>query len=296
MAVERFAPAKVNLFLHVGHLGDDGYHPICSLMAFADIGDVVSLENTAALEVEIRGPFGADLPTDGANLMVRARDAAMAAFDLFDDTFRLTLDKRLPIASGLGGGSSDAAATLLAMAAALNFEWDDADGEPLEDIARTLGADVLACLKGDPVLAQGRGDELSDPFVFPDLDVVLANPGATSATGAVYATYDAFGAPGGDDLPPWPEPLETAQEAAAFLARCRNDLEGPAISLQPLIGEVLRTLREQPESLLARMSGSGATCFAICRSGRDARDLETRLSLEHPAWWVKRCRLTGFHP
>src|SRR5260221_3726757 len=293
MAVERFAPAKVNLFLHVGHLGDDGYHPICSLMAFADIGDVVSLENTAALEVEIKGPFGADLPTDGANLMVRARDAAMAAFDLFDHTFRLTLDKRLPIASGLGGGSSDAAATLLAMGAALNFEWD---GEPLEDIARALGSDVLACLKGDPVLARGRGDELNHPFVFPDLDVVLANPGATSATGAVYAAYDASGAPGGDDLPLRPAPLETAREAVAFLAGCRNDLEGPATSLQPLIGEVLRALRDQPQSLLARMSGSGATCFAICRDGRDAGDLETRLSLEHPAWWVKRCRLTGFHP
>jgi len=294
--MERLAPAKVNLFLHVGPVRGDGYHPIVSLMVFADVGDVIGIEDAAALEVAIEGPFGDGLPTGAGNLMVKARDAVMSAFGPFDEGFRLTLNKQLPVASGVGGGSADAAATLLLLADALKLRRNEALGEPLEAIARTLGADVLACLHGLPVLAEGRGDTLRRPPVFPDLDVVLANPGVMSATGAVYGAFDAMGAPGAADVPVLPQGLGTAEAAAAFLARCRNDLEAPAISLQPAIGEALAALRRHPETLLARMSGSGATCFAICGGRPAARNLALRLAGEHPAWWVKACRLTGFQP
>jgi 4-diphosphocytidyl-2-C-methyl-D-erythritol kinase len=292
---ERLAPAKVNLFLHVGPLGGDGYHPICSLMTFADLGDVVALDLDGPMAFRVTGPYAAHIADGETNLVVRARDAVMAAFDLHD-AFTLTLDKRLPIAAGLGGGSSDAAATLMLMQEALNLTWDDDDGEPVRDIARALGADVPACLEALPVVARGRGDELAWPPLFPDLDVVLANPGVLSPTAAVYHAYDDQGASGGADAPAFPETLATPEETAAWLARLRNDLEPPAVSLAPQIGQALALLREQPETLLARMSGSGATCFAICRTRRAAEDLALRLRSAQPHWWVQACRLQGFRP
>jgi 4-diphosphocytidyl-2-C-methyl-D-erythritol kinase len=292
---ERLAPAKVNLFLHVGPVGADGYHPIASLMTFADVGDVVSLDLDGALELAVVGPFAGGLGTSAGNLVTRARDAAMAAFEVFDDTFSLTLDKRLPIAAGLGGGSADAAATLKLMAQALNFAWGEDDGDPLVDIAVRLGADVAACLEAQPVLALGRGDELDWPPPFPDLDVVLANPGASSPTGAVYRAYDALGA-AGDDVPDFPDRLDGPEAMAEFLARCRNDLQAAAVSLAPAIGRTLEELKAEPETLLARMSGSGATSFAICRDARDAQALADRLARRHTDWWVRACRLKGFRP
>ncbi len=328
MQFERLAPAKVNLFLHVGALGADGYHPISSLMAFADVGDVVRIAHADAMSVHIEGPFGAALEGDlQSNLIVRARDAIMDAFEGPWPNFRLTLDKRLPIAAGLGGGSCDAAATLnlIADTFALNDDgaraasqrlvptstWrgverlaDDAldpasagtSEDALATIAAKLGADVTACLASQAVLAQGRGDECDYPPVFPDLDVVLVNPNLPVATGAVYAAFDGFDLERSAEPPSWPDPMETPQEVAAFLATCRNDLEGPAISLQPAIGLVLGALRERPETLFARMSGSGATCFALCADKEGRQDLAFSLSTQHPDWWVQPCRLGGFRP
>ncbi|MFI4933762.1 MAG: 4-(cytidine 5'-diphospho)-2-C-methyl-D-erythritol kinase [Caulobacterales bacterium] len=328
MAAERLAPAKVNLFLHVGPLGADGYHPICTLMTFATVGDVVRMERAAAMSFEVEGPFGEHLAADGDdNLVVRARDAVMEAFEGPWPAFRLTLDKRLPIAAGLGGGSSDAAATLTLMAETFALAdggrllsdrgivptavsrrgveslADDALApensvaqDTLSRIARDLGADVTACLAAVPTLAQGRGDECDYPPVFPDLDAVLVNPLVPSPTGAVYGAYDAAGAPGGAEPPPWPDPMETAEAFAAFLADCRNDLEAPAISLQPAIAEVLAALRARPQTLIARMSGSGATCFALCADAADRDGLAQVIADTHADWWVQPCRLAGFRP
>ena len=223
--------------------------------------------------------------------MTRARDLALAVHP-GAPPFRLTLEKRLPIAAGLGGGSSDAAATLRLIGEALGV----GDGLAFEAIARELGADALMCLEARPVLAEGRGDDLSAPLAFPDLPAVLVNPLKPSPTGAVYRGYDEAGAPGAADAPAWPTDLPTVDAVAAFLAGCRNDLEAPAIALQPAIAAVLAALRGHPQTLLARMSGSGATCFAIC-SGLGERDaLAAAIAAAHPGWWVQPCLLAGSPP
>ena len=298
MSLERFAPAKVNLFLHVGPLGEDGYHPLSSLITFADVGDRVRFQRAPEMSFAVEGPFAAELGGEpGGNLVERARDAMLAAFPGDWAPFRIMLEKNLPVAAGLGGGSSDAAAALGLMIEALALTEDAADAaERVDAIARRLGSDVPVCLASAPVIATGRGDECDWPPVFPDLDIVMVNPLVPSPTGAVYRAYDDAGAPGSADLPPWPDPLETPQALADFLAGTRNDLEAPAIGLAPAIGDVLAALRAQPHTLLARMSGSGASCFAICADERDSRDLALRIADDHRDWWVTPCRLAGFRP
>ena len=285
---QRLAPAKVNLFLHVGPPRADGYHPVCSLATFADIGDLVRLSPAETMAFAIEGPFGAALAGEADNLVTRARDLALAAYPA-PPPFRLTLEKRLPIAAGLGGGSSDAAATLRLIGEALGLD----DQGAFATIARQLGADALMCLEARAVLAGGRGDDLAPPPAFPDLPAVLVNPLQPSPTGAVYRGYDDAGAPGAADAPAWPAALPTAAAVAAFLAGCRNDLEAPAISLQPAIAEVLAALRGQPQTLLTRMSGSGATCFALCAGSAERDDLAATIAAEHPNWWVQPCVLAG---
>jgi 4-diphosphocytidyl-2-C-methyl-D-erythritol kinase len=291
MELRRLAPAKVNLFLHVGPLRPDGYHPVCSLATFADVGDVVRLSPARRSWFTIEGPFAETLAGESDNLVTRARDLALAAHP-GAPPYHLTLEKRLPIAAGLGGGSSDAATTLRLIGAALRIEG----GEAFRAIARRLGADALMCLDAEAVLAQGRGDDLTQPPPFPDLPAVLVNPLKPSPTGAVYRAYDDAGAPGDAVLPPWPAAMSSVEAVTAFLSNCRNDLEAPAISLQPAIAEVLAALRQRPETLIARMSGSGATCFAICASEAERDAMATRLSREHADWWVRPCRLAGSDP
>jgi 4-diphosphocytidyl-2-C-methyl-D-erythritol kinase len=296
MELHEAALAKINLFLHVGPLGDDGYHPICSLVTFADVGDVVRISRSHEMAFDIQGPFADALSGEADNLVPRVRDRGFALFPNDYEPFRLTLEKNLPIASGVGGGSADAAATMRLLWTALG--WADQEGAETHqfDLARELGADVTMCLGGQAAIATGRGDELDFPPIFPDLDAVLVNPLVASPTGRVYAAYDAAGARGDAEPPAWPDPLETAEETARFLAGCRNDLEAPAIDLQPAIGEVLAALRARPEALFARMSGSGATCFALCANTRDRDDLALALADQRRDWWVRACRLRGFRP
>lgn len=292
MAAERLAPAKVNLFLHVGPLQADGYHPLSSLVTFADVGDVVRLRSADRMGFSIEGPFGAELAPAADNLVARARDLVLAEAAGDPSPFHLTLDKRLPIAAGVGGGSSDGAATLRLAREALGRSAA-ADDPTLLRLAAQLGADGPMCLAARPAVATGRGDVLTPPPAFPDLPAVLVNPRRPSPTARVYGAYDAAGAPGDAASPPWPDAMETPAALAAFLAGCRNDLEAPAISLQPAIAEVLAALRARPETLLARMSGSGATCFALCASDPDRDSLAAALATERPDWWVQPCRLAG---
>lgn len=296
MAVEQLAPAKVNLFLHVGALRPDGYHPISSLMTFADIGDTVAIENSAAFGFVVDGPFGHGLGDGADNLVVRARDAVAKAFRPDWSPFTLTLHKQLPIASGIGGGSADAAAAMRLMATRNGLDSDAAGERTLLRIAAKLGSDVPVCLVGQPRLGGGRGDDLSAPPAFPDLPAVLVNPLRPSPTGAVYRGYDEAGAPGNADRPAWPAALPTVEAMAAFLAGCRNDLEAPAIRLQPAIAGVLQRLREKPQTLLARMSGSGATCFAVCADPAQRDALAAAVAADHPGWWVRACTLAGAGP
>lgn len=290
MRLSAFAPAKVNLFLHVGGPDAEGYHPISSLMVFADVGDRVNIQPSDAPAFEMSGPFGAEIPADGANLVVRAAQAFHRRLGGPIPPYRLILEKHLPIAAGLGGGSSDAGAALKLLRDALAPALSDEDLEPL---AAGLGADGAACLHARALMAEGRGEQLSAAPGLPVLNAVLVNPGLPSPTGAVYRAYDAAVHPDGAARPFMPEQLESAEEAAAWLAvATRNDLETPATRLEPRIGEVLDVLRGEPESLLVRMSGSGATCFALCASDIEAEGLAERVEVMRPDWWVRRCRLS----
>jgi 4-diphosphocytidyl-2-C-methyl-D-erythritol kinase len=290
MSATAFAPAKVNLFLHVGQLDAEGFHPLSSLMMFADVGDRLILHTGDALGLTVGGRFGAGLGAGEDNLVMRAARALIAAADPPAPPFRITLTKDLPLAAGLGGGSSDAGAVLRVIRDTFAPAVDDAR---LEAIAASLGSDGAACLWARPVIAAGRGERLSPAPGLPRLDAVLVNPLVASPTGPVYRAYDAAGAPGGADRPPMPDAFESAEELAGFLGYCRNDLEPPAVSLAPAIGDVLDTLRGEPETLLARVSGSGATCFALCAGDIEAETLAERLEQMRPGWWVRRCRLGG---
>ena len=290
MRLSAFAPAKVNLFLHVGGPDAEGYHPISSLMVFADVGDQVMIQPSDAPAFETTGPFGASIPAGDDNLILRAARAFHAKLGGPVPPYRLILDKRLPIAAGLGGGSSDAGAALKLLRDALAPNLADDELEPL---AVSLGADGAACFRATALMAEGRGEVLSPAPTLPPLHAVLVNPGVPSPTGAVYRAYDAAVYPDGAARPFVPTELESAEEAAGWLAMAtRNDLEAPAVALQPLIGEALDVLRDQPESLLVRMSGSGATCFALCAGDIEAETLAERIEAVRPEWWVRRCRLS----
>jgi len=285
-----FAPAKVNLFLHVGVPGEDGYHPIVSLMAFADVGDEVTVNPTHDMAFVADGPFADSLGEGGDNLVVRARDALLALSETSPPPFSLRLTKNLPIASGLGGGSADAAAALRLIAPRIHPRPHAVE---VGRIARALGADVAACLGSISVLAKGRGDVLEDAPGLPDLHAVLANPLTPTPTAEVYRTYDEAPSEEGANVPARPPSMASVAEVVAFLGGCRNDLEAPAVRLRPRIGDALRFLAAQPETLLARMSGSGATCFALCEDADAAIGLESRLKALEPGWWVARTILAG---
>ncbi len=290
MLGQAFAPAKVNLFLHVGGPGADGYHPLCSLMVFADVGDQVSLSPAEALSFSLTGPFAGQLAGQGDNLVVRAANAMLAQVRGPRAPLLLALEKRLPIAAGLGGGSSDAGAALRLLRGAWAPDMSD---EALQALASGLGADGAACLWGAPVLATGRGDILAPAPRLPVMPAVLVNPRVEAPTGAVYRGFDALSQFGDVAPPPLPDDFETVEELAGWLSLQRNDLEAAAEAVAPQIGDVLATLRSGPETLLARMSGSGATCFALCASDIEAEQLAEDLERMRPDWWVRRCRLGG---
>ena len=293
MTAAAFAPAKINLFLHVGAPAADGYHPLCSLMTFADVGDRVLTQDADGFGFKVTGDFAHGLDGEGDNLVLRAARALLAEVRRPVAPLALTLEKMLPVAAGLGGGSSDAGATLRLLRDKLQASVPD---DRLQEIAAGLGADGAACLWGRPVMAQGRGERLSPAPGMPVLDAVLVNPRAPVSTAQVYRAFDAAGRFGGVEPPAMPEAFGDATEVAAWLAGQRNDLEAPAVALAPEVGDVLETLAGEPETLLARMSGSGATSFALCAGDLEAETLAERLASLSPGWWVRRCRLGGPWP
>ncbi len=288
-----FAPAKVNLFLHVGAVQADGYHPICSLMAFADVGDRLSLAPADHPEFAIDGEFAAGLDPEADNLVVKAWRALTARARGPQAPCRVLLTKALPIAAGLGGGSSDAGAVLRLLRNGLGLSLSD---DTLLEIAAELGADGAACFTARPVIAEGMGERLAAAPRLPPIEAVLVNPRTPCSTAAVYRAFDGAGGSGDIGPPPLPEVFDDVQELAAVLSYCRNDLEAPAISVAPVISEVLNVLRGEPETLLARVSGSGATCFALTASEIEAEGLAASMSSLRPEWWVRRCRLGGPWP
>lgn len=273
------APAKVNLYLHVTGRRPDGYHELDSLVVFADLGDRLTAAPAPVLALSVTGPFAAALD-GGDNLVLRAARALARAAGRTDGA-DLRLDKRLPVAAGLGGGSADAAAALRALTALWDLPPELAVG-----VAPGLGADVPVCLAGRPARMTGIGERLAPVAGLPPLAAVLANPGEPLATAAVFgALAGRFGGGAGEPPPTAPEHL------LAHLAGRRNDLEAPARSLSPRIGEVLALLAALPGCRLARMSGSGPTCFGLFATAAAAADGAAALSAARPGWWVRACRL-----
>ncbi|MCR4268638.1 4-(cytidine 5'-diphospho)-2-C-methyl-D-erythritol kinase [Nitratireductor sp. ZSWI3] len=273
------APAKVNLALHVTGRRDDGYHLMESLVAFTGAGDLVEVEESSADEIIISGHYAAHVPLDGDNLIARARDLLRATFG--GDArapVRLHLEKNLPVASGIGGGSSDAAAALRLLAAHWALE---ADEERLAALGLRLGADLPMCLAARPLLARGIGDALEELPSFPALPMVLVNPNIPLATADVFSALERR-----DNAPlPALEPVPDAKVVAGWLRGARNDLEPPARRLVPQIDEVLEAL-EGAGALAARMSGSGATCFGVFSSPFSAERAGRTLAQARPDWFV----------
>ena len=276
------APAKVNLFLHVGPVDADGYHPLASLVAFADVGDHIRLAPADGLSLTVTGRFAGALAGEGDNLVLRAVRALADAAGLPAPGLAFTLDKRLPIAAGLGGGSSDAGAALKLARDALDLSLDD---EALSRVAATIGADGPMCLYARAAWAEGRGDRLTFEPALPPLPAVLVNPVVPSPTGAVYRAYDA--GPSATADRPAPPPDWSLSAVIDWLSVQRNDLEGPAVALQPAIGLALAAATTLPGVRLVRMSGSGATVFALFENFRSAADAAKVLSEQHPTWWVQ---------
>ncbi len=281
--MDEFAPAKLNLYLHVTGRRDDGYHLLDSLIAFADVGDRVSVAASSDLRLSVDGPFAAQVPNDDGNLVLQAARAMAAALDR-PAAAEIRLTKMLPVASGIGGGSSDAAATLRAL---LRL-WDAALPAPeLTDLALRLGADVPVCLHGRTCHLSGIGERLDPAPSVADQPIVLVNPGVGVSTPTVFKARQG----------PFSSPLRLADPSsgphglAQALAQRRNDLAPPAITLEPTIAAVLAAIEATPSCLLARMSGSGATCFGLFETVDQAHTAAREIADEEPSWWVEATRL-----
>ena len=262
------APAKVNLTLHVTGQRDDGYHLLDSLVVFADVADRLWFETADALKLSVTGPFAQGVPTDARNLIWQAAEMAGAS-----DAIKV--EKNLPHGGGIGGGSSDAAAVLRHYGVSAG--------------ASSLGADVPVCLSPVAQRMRGTGELLEDVDGFPPLHAVLVNPMVHLPTPAVFAALEK------KNNPPMPKALPIFDDCAGlnqWLALQRNDLQGPAMSLAPVIGTALAALEAQAETRLARMSGSGSTCFGLINTRSDAEAVAARLSQAHPDWWVRATTLS----
>ena len=266
------ARAKINLFLHVGARRADGFHPVQSLAVFTALGDVLAMAEAAKLSLAIDGPFAKGLDGEGDNLVLRAARA------LGEGGARMTLTKNLPVASGIGGGSADAAAALRGLCKLWNR-----DGGQLQQIAASLGSDIPVCVDSVAAFMEGRGEILRPAVAMPRVPMLLVNPGVPVPTKDVFAALkDRSGVesslPGGR--------FEDTADLLRFLDSTRNDLEAPARALQPVIGEVLTAITALPGALLSRMSGSGATCFGIFADQDCCERAAATLKAAVPGWWV----------
>ena len=272
------APAKINLYLHITARRDDGYHLLDSLVVFADVADRVTAAPAGELSLSIDGPFAQGLGAGPDNLVLRAA-RGLAELAGTSKGARLRLTKNLPVASGIGGGSADAAATIKALTQLWNFE---PDADALRALALGLGADVPVCLAGQPSFMGGIGENLHPAPDLPTVWLVLANPRVAISTLAVFQTRRGeFSQPARFDEPP-----ADATRLAALLAHRNNDLADAACGLAPAVIGTLDTLTAQPGCLLARMSGSGATCFGLFGEPKLAHSARSGIKNAHPDWWV----------
>jgi 4-diphosphocytidyl-2-C-methyl-D-erythritol kinase len=284
MAVAALAPAKVNLYLHVTGRRDDGYHLLDSLVAFVDIGDRLRAEPATSLSLTVDGPEAADLAAAGDDNLVLRAAHLLADRAGVSASAALHLDKHLPVAAGIGGGSSDAAAALLALKRLWRISLAD---EELYTLGASLGADIPACLYGRAVWVGGIGERLEPAGPLPEAGILFVNPRRALPTAAVFAARRGpFGHVGRFA----PVPCKASALARALMA-CRNDLTEAAIGLVPEIAAVLARLGRLPGCLLARMSGSGATCFALFANRAGAEEARAVVAAAEPRWW---CAAGGF--
>lgn len=271
--ISEAAPAKVNLTLHVTGRRDDGYHLLDSLVMFADIGDRLTVA-PGALRLDVRGPLADGVPVGPDNLVMRA--ATLMGVEAV-----ITLEKHLPASAGIGGGSSDAAACLRALSRMM--------GVDLPDDVVSLGADVPVCLLARAARMQGIGEDVTPLSGMPMLDAVLVNPGVSVSTPAIFKRLEHR------HKPPMPTRLpmfEAAEDLISWLVTHRNDLEAPAMAEAPIISDVLGQIEQTQGCRLARMSGSGATCFGLYADPQSARDAAETIACSHPGWWIAPCRFS----
>ncbi len=275
------AAAKINLFLHVGEKRADGYHALQSLAVFADVGDELELRHSQDYRLSIRGPFAADLSAGDDNLILKTARLMSLEADI-------VLTKNLPVASGIGGGSADAAATLRGLAQL----WTVKDADKVaRHVAPTIGSDVLVCIDSKPAWMEGRGEIVVPVAGVPPMPMLLVNPGVAVSTADVFRALKTRRGTGLRR----PERLGGVEELLQFLRATSNDLETPALAIQPVIADVLREI-EGAGSLFTRMSGSGATCFGLFESEQRVAHAAQVISAAHPGWWVCATRISPTHP
>lgn len=273
--VEAFVPAKVNLTLHVTGQREDGFHTLDSLAMFADIGDRMTITMPGDYRLTVEGPMAEGVPADESNLVLRAARMMRINADI-------RLEKHLPNAAGLGGGSGDAAATLRVLS---GFSGKPVPGDGIE-----LGADVPLCLQSDAARVTGIGETVTPVPNLPPLDAVLVNPGLPVLTAEVFKRLrHKVNRPMPAEMPSF----ETSAELIEWLRGMRNDLQEPAIEAEPVIRQVFETLERTPGCQLARMSGSGGTCFGIYHDAETAGSAAGRLQESFPSWWVRATRLNA---
>ena len=273
------APAKINLYLHVIGRRDDGYHLLDSLVAFADVGDEIYVDVGRHLSLDVIGPFADDLKNIKENLIIKAA-LLLARNAGIDAQAAIRVTKNLPVASGLGGGSMDAAATLKILLTHWNLSPKQ---EVLFEIAKQLGADVPVCLEGDACFIGGIGEILTRAPLLPDSWVVLVNPGVAVSTREVFKRRTGpFSVPSPFDQTPNDTPA-----LAALLLERSNDLTDAAVGVAPVIDNAMKALANAEGSLIARLSGSGATCFGLFELENEAQAAAKSLVQEYPSWWIR---------
>jgi 4-diphosphocytidyl-2-C-methyl-D-erythritol kinase len=273
------ARAKVNLFLHVGDKRADGFHPLQSLAVFTELGDRLNAADAQGLSLAVEGPFAVSLSGEADNLVLKAARALLERSGRPAGA-KLTLTKNLPVASGVGGGSADAAAALRI----LNGLWSlDQDEALLRDVAASLGSDIPVCVVSEPRWMEGRGEILSAVASMPHLPMLLVNPAVAVPTKDVFA---ALRTRSGIERGLPASPFRDMADLLRFLDASKNDLEEPARRIQPVIGDVLGALAALPGALFTRMSGSGATCFALFPDDESCQRGAGLLAQANPGWWV----------
>jgi len=287
--VRQFAPAKINLTLHIKGRREDGFHLIESFVAFADVGDEITVKAHEGFDLKVSGPFAAPLRDEENNIALEAAIAFVNGFRSNLPGVHVDLVKNLPIAAGMGGGSSDAAAVIRALAYLVDINVSrTAAGQ----LAIGLGADVTVCLDPQACFMSGVGNIVTALPALPEIYAVLVNPNIKMLTGAVFAALAVPGAIRRDELSLKPEhAFVDAADLAGFVGSCRNDLEPPAIRMCHEIADVQSALLARDGCLLARMTGSGATCFGLFADKEQAERGAASISQKAPRWWVKPCRL-----